>query len=419
MKNFIEKVVFLTVSILLGRFVNAILPFLIVNLYGSSKLTDFIFIAFSISFYFYGTLFNAFIESSVPKLIVERELTDQKHNYIFSIASFSVTFIALYFYHNYVGVYFYLVIGFSFSGIAACGILAVRRATLLAANEKYTLLNILWAFRALTIIVLFIYNDKPGTGLLLFAIALLISDALRLFTINTCGQKYENSTDIIISGERFDSRIWLYILASLILGLNPVIDRLIASYGVSGSITLLELGERIYALLLTAMCAGFFGVISVDMSKKIHKENISRYWQLLLISGFSIGVIALGIAVLIGAAIKGYVGMRFLPKLNFDDLSLINDCLLIYSASIPAFILIGICTRLLLIKKGYLTLLNIALISIVVNFTSSFFLFRMIGLTGIALGTTLCYSLMILIMLVKCKRIIVDLTERKYDSIPG
>ena len=406
MNKFIKNVGYLTFSILCGRFVNIILPFLIVNIYGSNRETDFLFIAFSISIYFYGILFNALVDSSVPKLIVDHKLISTKHNYLIATIAFIATFFILIFFRGYVSSTEFYIIGASFSGIAACGTLAFRSATILAANEKYNLQNLLWMTRFMTIPILLISSNQSKLGLSLFAISLLFSDALRFALINIFGKRFDLSTNLNKINDNFDGKILIYIGAALIHGFNPIIDRLIASYGVPGSITLLELSERMYNVILTIITSGFFGVITVDMSNRFYKNKFSQYWNLLLLGGLSMGLAALGIAFLIGMVIKGNLGQVILPKLKPDQLILIKDCLLIYCGSIPAFILGGISVRILLIKQEYFTILKLAFLSIIINFIFSLVLFNLIGLPGIAFATTLSYSLTALLMILRCSSII-------------
>lgn len=408
---FLKHASLVSLFYVLGRSANVLLPVFVIYHYGASDTTDFFFLGLSISFYFYGTLFNSVVETNIPLLIRQNILISTRHSIYLSILAVVVITLFLANYRSLVSVsefWRYLV---SFCGISVCGLLSVRNTVVLFSNKKFFLPNILWSLRFFPILFVIWQGDNDAIALVEMTLLLLIMDFVRLLVIKADPSSQLSMQPIDSSSGKMGTAVLLMFLAVVVTGLNPVVDRWIASFSGPGAVSVLDISERLFWTLHASIAAGFISVSLVDMSYKSRQSGAGRYWKKMTLLAFLIGIGGFALLSILSFLFIGYLGSATLPKLDAENHWRIIHCVLFYGMGIPLLMVGGVCGRFALIHERYYSILILAIVSFTLNVFLSLLLYRFLAVPGIALATSLTYLIVVSLGILVCRDILKSLAS--------
>lgn len=205
--------------------------------------------------------------------------------------------------------------------------------------------------------------------------------------------------------------------AMLVAVANPVVDRLVAAPLGTGSVTLLELGERVLYAPLTALSSVFVLVAGVrwaelaaDRAPQLHddfRRTMSRA-----------ALVATGAAVLVSLVIliAARVGGPVLAGAQTDELVPI---VLVLLAGLPGGLMIYLGARLLTATRQTRLLPMFAAVGLVVNVVGDVFGAQLFGILGIAAASTAWRYGNTVLYLVVCGRLLSRTFAPDTEEPPG
>lgn len=376
-----------TAANVIGRAVNLVIPLVIIGLHGATAATDRFFIVMAVGHFFYAILANAVAEISVP-LIIAGRVSLTRTTVLLLGGSF--TFMTL----VTATAWSLLVMPldsrhlFAVALMAGAGLANGLAAGAWNAEERYTLPGATWSVRLIPLLIYMITNHSAG-DLGWLALGIGIADWLR------CG---------ILLGGRALRRLVIHrtvwkkvaadfstiLLAALISGLNPLVDRIVAGLGGAGDVSILEAGERIFGAVAGLATIGLMSVLLTRLSVKVVAGEVEAAWPSIMrkLAYWSGGWLLLGV-------LLGYLGLhealsRF-TRLTVAQTDEARNVYWAYLAGLPALIF-----SMAYVKRfqayGFLTiLLWNAFLCVAVNIVLSWLLRRWLGVTGVAMATTVVY----------------------------
>lgn len=400
MRYFFRKSLISTFSQLIGRVANFVLPLLFLARFGASETTDALFLAFAIIFFFGGTLSNAASDAFIPSLSNEYRSRPSREwlQLIFVLSSISF-FLFMVFSHE-INHYTLLLSLVSFL-LVFVGLFSSLYVSELYYSGDYYTPGITWSFRWIALIPIFLLDDVAVASSTFLSL-ILFADIARLFILVRVVKKgYKqnaSNSERTISSEL----VFWFILSSSLSGLNPLIDRFIASYLGEGSVSQLELVERLASLFLLLPTVGVLQVINVEINKKINsssglKCDIYLFWV------FISSMVWVSLCVII---------LWFFDQLLFELFakevwSSVEDFsygLLILIAMAPSLFLGMVAVRILLALNKGQTVMRLSLASLVANTIVSIPIGILLGVNGILLGSIFTYTLTASALVFMCSK---------------
>lgn len=391
-----KKILEATLGQLIGRSINFLIPFVLLHLYIPSKTTDAFFLAFSIAFFFFGTIANTLTDASIPQAVRGQPLLKTwlrlQLGIFFAVIAVGIVWVANHI--NNASPPLTLLLGIGAMVIGA--VFAAFSSGVLSAQESYIWPGMLWGLRALPLLAWwFVHPSDQVLGWLMLALG--GADLLRAYYLE---QMPRQSAQIWACGYWNSLKGYFpVIVAGMIGGLNPVVDRFIATQADAGGVSLLEAGERFYGALATLATIGVMNVILVKLSHKHDRIGFEQLYQSILGVGalWAVGWTLLG---LVGWIMVGEWLIKHFFRVDAGQATLIDTIYLYYLAGLPAFVLGLICVRAYLAKGWQRSLIVLSFLSVGANAGLSLELFKFIGIPGISLATTAVYTLITLSMLV-------------------
>lgn len=397
----LQKIFEATFGQLVGRSINFLIPFVILHLYPIGKRTDNFFLAFSIAFFFFGTIANLLTDASIPRAVRDQPLLNGKRRLQLSatLAVVAIVIVSLISLISDDYPPFSLLVGVGLMVIGA--VFSAFSTGVLNAQNSYMWPGVFWGLRALPLIYWwFARPTDQYLGWLMLTLGVM--DILRAY----CLERLAQYGTLYPTSDHWNSLQGYFsmVIAGMIGGINPIIDRLIAGQADAGGVSLLEAGERFYGILATLATIGVMSVILVKLSHKNNKIHFERLYQRILV----IGIFWAGSWALLGLIGWNLIGGWLLEHLvRADDYkaALIDTIYLYYLAGLPAFVLGLICVRVYLARGQQASLIILGLVSAGTNAGLSLGLFHLIGIAGISLATTVVYTLTTVIMIIHLSRL--------------
>lgn len=399
--NFIiKKSLVSTLSQLTGRLANFILPLLFLSKFGGSEASDSLFVAFAVVFFFGSTLSNAASDAFTPGLSNQHICgPDRKWlSLIVFISIFSSIFIMI------------IVAKFSrytlFLSIVACFLVYVGLSSSLKVSKLYCSGDFLtpgvtWSFRWIAIVPIFLVDDE-ALAAVLFLTFILAADITRLFILSKRVKNFECMSSLTEKKVLSSNIVLCFMFSASLSGLNPLVDRFVASYIEGGAVSHLELIERIASMFLLIPTVGIIQVLNVEINEKIKSKDSWRYEVLLF------KVLAFSTAwSLLCSLVLWALGDNIFSVFEVESWVVgqnIEFGLYILIAMAPALFIGMVCVRILLaLNKGRLVLI-ISGASLLVNAGSSIPLGITIGVNGILLATIFTYSVTASLLIFSCSK---------------
>jgi putative peptidoglycan lipid II flippase len=179
-------------------------------------------------------------------------------------------------------------------------------------------------------------------------------------------------------------------LAMVASGLNPVVDRTMASWLPAGSVSVLYYAHRLYLIPMSLAFAGVVAVVRSHWSADLHAEGVERL-RANVRSAFRLGGMASVAACVPLIALAGLAARLVLGRGEFppEALPQVAAAWRLYLAGLAPHVLRVLYAQAFLALKQTRTLLKTALLINVLNVAFNYALMQRWGAPGIALSTTL------------------------------
>ncbi len=195
------------------------------------------------------------------------------------------------------------------------------------------------------------------------------------------------------------------VIGMVAIGLNPIIDKAMASWLEKGSVSILEYAYRLYFIPITVLATASFTVIlsywsnSFYTSTSSHLKNVYKTFKI-------IGLIALITTFLL--LLKSDFLVRFVygrGSLKGEQLADIQAVFIFYCIGLVPYLGLSLLTRYYIVLKATNVFMRFMLINLILHiFLNVLFIWRF-GLRGIALSTTVTCFLVVLLAVFGLKRL--------------
>ncbi len=195
------------------------------------------------------------------------------------------------------------------------------------------------------------------------------------------------------------------LVGQVILQANPVVDRLMASSLETGSITVLELGYRMFGVSTVVLVSTLIAPVTATWAARYRSDG----WHSLRESAFRamhLSLLVLPPIVVLSVALKDHI-VTFLYRggeFTAADVSVTADVFGFYMLALPAEVLTGVAAAVFIIRKNTITPMKIAAANVFLNAGLDYVFLMWFGVAGIALSTTVTYTLLWLLFLVALSR---------------
>ncbi|MGD9189964.1 MAG: lipid II flippase MurJ [Desulfobacteraceae bacterium] len=409
----IQAVSVATISNLTGRAANVALPLAIIAIYGADSQTDLFFLVMALGFFCYGTLANAITESTVPALISSRRRLPPLNVLKYAGA---ITFIILVLgcIWQWSFKQFNIIYAVALALMVGAGIANGVFSGVLYVQERYAPAGFTWALRFVPLIALVTLNPHPDP-LPWLALGIGAMDWLRCAILIRCSRASRTkgeAIDIKLFINRYRTTYGTVLVAMLIMGFNPLVDRLIAQLNGPGGISILDASDRLYGILATLCTMGLMTVLLTRFSKEASEGRLESGWHRVL------KMIALWcLAWMIAGVVAGCWGLDWwLSKgtvLRPDQCAAVKQAYWYYLIGLPLFTLGVVYVKRLQALHRTTILVWIAVLAVVLNLITSLILRMALGIPGIALATSLVYAVTAIALITAAHRIPIEKQQNK------
>jgi len=403
-----------TVFNIIGKGIGFLIPFFIAAWFGVSAETDAFFFAYGIILFFAG-IFAPVVESVVVPYIAEiRANNEDASEFVSGIISLTgiglslLLILFLLFIRPLLSLItrfdlktlnlIYLLL-FEISPLPILLIWTSVLAGTLNAYKKFSFPALSPSFRAIiNLILIFLLKDRWGVHSIV--IGYLAGEIVRLLTlIYLCKrilclrikfyfQLTSKLKDFFIKG-------FYQVIGMVGVGLNPVTDKIMASWLGAGSVSILHYADRLYMIPVTFATTGLMVTILSYWSEKFYNQNqkliidkeINRVLKIIFLPILFITVILILIS-------QQVVNFAF-EHGSFDQgkLSELRWVWICYLLGLPGYIIGLIYVRAFLVLKCTKMLMQIAFFTVATNLLFNFVLMSILGIKGIALSTSITITL--------------------------
>ncbi len=392
-----------TVANLSGRMANVAVTLAVITICGVNANTDQFFLVLAVAFYFYGIVANAIAQATTPLLINGGLRISRKPLSILAIAGIlSVLSVALVI--NAAWVHTRMTYLLALAMMAGAGLANGTATGQWYAREHYALPGFSWSLRLIPLLVWFAAGADLET-LPLLALGIGVADCLRfLLLMSGINRRHPASKPgASLFSKPFLVTYGTVILAALINGLNPIIDRLIANLDGPGGISILEAGERIYMMLASLSTMGIGMVLLTRLSRDAADGTLDDGWPKVL---RFVGLWVL--CWMIAGTLLGIGGLRWwldtAAGLTPDQVNASVWVYACYLSGLPFFALALVYVKRLQALHRWWVMVVTATVTVGLNIPLSLLLNQLMGIPGIALATTAIHLVNCLILITAAKK---------------
>lgn len=404
----IQAVSVATISNLTGRASNVALPLAVIAIFGADSHTDLFFFIMALGFFCYGTLANAITESTVPLLISSKRRLPPINvlKYAGAITLFILVLGCIWQWSFDQSNILYAV---ALALMMGAGIANGVFSGVLYAQERYAPTGFTWALRFVPLIALVMMHPHQDS-LPWLALGIGAMDWLRCAILIRCSRAPRATGEAIDLKQfvnRYRTTYGTVLVAMLVMGFNPLVDRLIAQLSGPGGISILDASDRLYGILGTLCTMGLMTVLLTRFSKEASKGRLESGWYHVL------RIVALWcLAWLIAGAVAGCWGLDWWlskgTELRPDQCAAVKQAYWYYLIGLPLFTLGVVYAKRLQALQRTTILVWIAVLAVVLNLIASLILRMALGIPGIALATSLVYTVTAIVLITVAHRIPIE-----------
>lgn len=391
-----------------GKAAGLFVPFFIAAWYGVSRQTDAFFFAYSIILFF-STIFIWSLENPiVPFLAQSMSGEEDVGKFVGTVLSFLG--LALLVFIGFVLLFIRPVLSFATSFDAQSldlvyGMLRMLSPLILIlvlssvltgtlnAYEKFTVPAITPAFRAATMLLLImVLREKMGIHAL--GLGYLAGESLSLIILffslkrkTDCKLRFAFEFSHRIRG--FFRTVSYQVAGTVAVSLNPVLDKVMASWLGEGNVTVLYYAYRLYMVPVGLICMGLVPVLLSYWSKDHYQgrgilfqraQRTAKYVLIISSAVFAI-LIFVRFPLIRVVFLRGEFDSKYFPILQWTFFC--------YLLGLVPFLVGMVFSKVHLVLKDTALLMRIAIFGCVMNVTLNYILMRVIGVAGIALATSI------------------------------
>lgn len=380
----------MTVANAVGRSANILILLAVVALFGATPYTDRFFFFIALAYYFYGTLSYAATESSIPIILYTRSALSLKGIAGLGLISGSAVLTVACLWNVIFPVESAAGYVLGLSLMAGAGIANGFVTGILYANERYIMPGLSWALRFIPLL-LFVSLRQPPENLYMLAIGIGAVDWLRfavLALFNSKGVSAHQPSRTLVFLKNHLPQFLPLVLAMLIMGLNPIVDRLIAGIGGPGCLSVLDAADRFFGILVTLCTLGLMTVLMTRLSKSVLNGSLTSDWHkvILMVGAWSGFWLAVGIAA--GHWVLGDWLSRA-TALSTVQSQTVQRAYWYYLIGLFPFALCVVYIKRLQAVRRPWTLSFTSAFTVALNIPASLLLLRLMDIPGIALATSL------------------------------
>lgn len=294
--------------------------------------------------------------------------------------------------------------------IVGSGLIAIWGA-ILNANERFALAASTPIIIPIMIIIfIFIFGDIWGIYVLALGVVLgtmvevaILGKALKMqgVSLRPMWKGFDKNMRKVVN------QYTPMIIGTLLMSSTIVVDQAMAAMLKSGSVAALNYGNKVIALpvSLTAMALGtaiipYFSKMVASEDWVEIKDTLYRYMRLIFI-------ITVPLAILLPLISEPLIRILFQRgSFSVEDTSIVAQILFFYAFQIPFYVSGILFVRLISSMRKNHILAWGALISVIANILLNYILMKEIGVSGIALSTSLVYLGSFLFLFYNVKRLL-------------
>ena len=387
MRNFISDTIKSTLSQIIGRSVNIVIPFFVISYYGATSATDLFFLAMSVSFYFYGTISNAFNDTLSATYIVSRKYVSAKVIVIISFFAVLLTLAFLLCFSEVALTTDGIGMVVIFSVISGIGLTTIRSIPLLTAQKDFISPGLTWIFRGIPIILLAFFFREEHQSIFILAAGILLADSVRALLLEKLSEKHKSAVAKKLHLHEIYP-MFVYIIGTLLQGLNPIVDRTIASFSETGGVTILETADRIFWTITMVLTTGIQSVMLVSISRYYSEGSFTRYiWKTIILTALGLGAVGSVLIFFFRIIVESQFGDLLFSSISLSDRMIISESLLYYALLCPILAMSTACARVLIVANKNFQIFKACLLSLFLNTILSIWFYLYFAIPGIVLGT--------------------------------
>lgn len=418
----VKDTILTTIYSVIGKSIGFLIPFFIAAWFGITSETDALFFAYGIILFIVG-IFSPVVESViVPYLAETRAKNEDVSEFVGNVLGFSglsLLIISLFafliirpfleiitnFDKRTLGLIYYLIA--ETIPLVVLNILASIISGTLNAYKKFEFPALSPAFRAIVnLFIIFILKNSLGVHAI--ALGYLIGELSRFLFLLYVVKKYL----IFKVSFHIDNKLKEFLMTSIYqitgmvsVGLNPVVDKTMASWLGTGSVSILHYADRLYMIPVTFATSGLMVTLLSHWSDRYYisnsgslRDDISKVLKVIILPTLVITIILIILSEDITklAFYHGIFDKERLPELRFTWIC--------YLLGLPSYIIGLVYVRAYLVIKWTKILMEIAFFTVITNIVFNFFFMYQLGVKGIALATTLSVSITTLIQMYILKK---------------
>jgi putative peptidoglycan lipid II flippase len=229
-------------------------------------------------------------------------------------------------------------------------------------------------------------------------LCLLLARALRRATV-----RLDRSVVALTPEVRDFFRTGSFQLAgTLSIGFVPLIDKTMASWMGSGSVSLIEYGDRLYMIPATLLGAGIVVTSLSQWSSTLHAHGARALY--LEVKGVlrRVAWVASALALVFIVLSAPIVGIVY-GRLPAHDAALVRAILIAYTFGLAPYVLGQLCNRALLTIRDTRFLFLVTLVANTFNIGFNLLLMHFFGLVGIAVSSAVTAMLVFLVLLARVR----------------
>jgi putative peptidoglycan lipid II flippase len=189
---------------------------------------------------------------------------------------------------------------------------------------------------------------------------------------------------------------------SLLISLNPLIDIIYARSLEIGSVTSIEYTYRL-SNLVPLFFTGFIITVYAKMSRAAAVSSINKVYLSKVV--LKVGVSAAILSVLVIIFSKPIIEQLYsYGAITAREQLILSKLLSIYLLGATPFIIGLIYSRAFSAQRRVILLANVALVSVVFNLILNYILIKQYGIYGIALATSICHLICLILFIIFFKR---------------
>ncbi|MEW6684731.1 MAG: lipid II flippase MurJ [Candidatus Edwardsbacteria bacterium] len=415
-KSIVRDTLTTTILLLMAKAVGLLVPFFVAAWFGVSSQTDAFFFSYGLVLFISGILAQV-VESIIVPYVVEAKAKEENiGSFVGKIVAVSgggfvvVTGMFLLMINPILSTISHFdssslnLVRFLLIEISPLGLLLIWTSILSGtfnAYKKFAISLLSSFFRApLNLVIIFLLKDKIGIHAI--AAGYLTGEVARLFFLWIKLNKLEDISlclSFILDSKtkEFFLTAFYQTLGMVAVGLNPIIDKTMASWLGEGNISILEYADRLYMIPVTFMSAGLFITLLSYWSEEYYqvgleslKRNVKRAVKMLIPTTLAI---AGGFILIHRPLVHLILGWG---SLNGETLNKVGGVLICNLLGFTPYLIGLVYVKAHVVLKNTKTILYLAILNCICNVLLNYFLMQIFGVRGIALSTSITYSIVMI-----------------------